>query len=48
MGILLQAATPITTAVVDTANAILPAATAPVKDLSVLELMAKGGFMICL
>ncbi|HNE51388.1 MAG TPA: MotA/TolQ/ExbB proton channel family protein [Chitinophagales bacterium] len=46
MGILLQAATPITTAVVDTANAILPAATAPVKDLSVLELMAKGGFMM--
>ncbi|MFN8294756.1 MAG: MotA/TolQ/ExbB proton channel family protein [Chitinophagales bacterium] len=42
MGILLQAAT----TVVDTANSIMPAATAPVKELSVLELLTKGGFIM--
>lgn len=42
MGILLQAAT----TVVDSANSIMPAATAPVKELSVLELLTKGGFIM--
>lgn len=42
MGILLQAAT----TVLDTANSIMPAATPPVKELSVLELLTKGGFIM--
>lgn len=46
MGILLQAATQLATAAVDTANSIVPAPAEPVKDLSVLELLTKGGFMM--
>lgn len=46
MGILLQAATQAVTTAVDTANSIMPAAAAPIKELSVLELLTKGGFMM--
>ncbi|HRH57538.1 MAG TPA: MotA/TolQ/ExbB proton channel family protein [Chitinophagales bacterium] len=42
MGILLQAAT----TVLDSTNSIMPAATAPIKELSVLELLTKGGFIM--
>lgn len=42
MGILLQAAT----TVLDTAHALAPAATEPVKQLSALELLEKGGFIM--
>jgi biopolymer transport protein ExbB len=42
MGILLQAAT----TVIDTANSIQPIAAAPIKELSVLELLTKGGFIM--
>ncbi len=41
MGILLQSTT-----VLDTAQAIAPAAQEVVKDLSILELLTKGGFMM--
>ena len=42
MGILLQAAT----TVLESTNSIMPAATAPIKELSVLELLTKGGFIM--
>jgi biopolymer transport protein ExbB len=42
MGILLQAAT----TVLDTANSIMPAAAPPIKELSVLELLMKGGVIM--
>lgn len=42
MGILLQ----VPTTIVDTANSIMPAAAAPIKELSVLELLTKGGFIM--
>ncbi len=42
MGILLQAAT----TVLDSTNSITPAAAAPIKELSVLELLTKGGFIM--
>ena len=42
MGILLQ----VPTTIIDTANSIMPAAAAPIKELSVLELLTKGGFIM--
>jgi biopolymer transport protein ExbB len=45
MGILLQAPQ-VAGAVIDTANSIMPAAAAPVQELSVLELLMKGGFIM--
>lgn len=42
MGILLQAATTI----IDSASSIMPAVQPPVKEMSILELMMKGGFMM--
>lgn len=45
MGILLQAPQ-VAGAVIDTANSIMPAAAAPVQELSILELLMKGGFIM--
>ncbi|MCC6516150.1 MAG: MotA/TolQ/ExbB proton channel family protein [Chitinophagales bacterium] len=45
MGILLQAAQ-VASTVVDTANAIMPAAAPPVQELSVLGLLTKGGVIM--
>lgn len=43
MGIFLQA---VTTAVVDTSNAIMPASPAPIEELSVMGLLMKGGVIM--